>query len=235
MNAELFTLSFKQTDADWIQTGNAQKIIDTFEDQLELLPYLELTRVIVLGQPSPIEFAFLKHLVDLLKKEHQIEDVFIQSNQEPNITTQHIESHGFAIMYDRDDIPGVRPTIWSKITTSSVVIAPSVPRQVLHQAFKYSSFGMLICTDINLIVEDLCALNIGGPLGSILDFYWRIQKVGHKMSMPLLKGGESWCVRTSIHWFVSGHHLGPANSEFLERARMMGARVGDGRNQWTCS
>ncbi len=236
MNAEQITLSFKQTDADWIQSGNAQKIIDTFEDHLELLPFLELTQIIVLGQPSPIEFAFLKHLVELFKKKHQIEDVFIQSAQKPNVATQHIESHGFAMIYDGDNIPGARPTIWSKITTSSVVIAPSVPRQVLHQAFKRSGFGILICTDINDIVQELGALNLPHPPGSIFDFYYRILKVGCKMRMPLLKEGESWCAETSIHWFeiepVISDRL---NSGLLGRTRMRDARVGNEWNQWACS
>ena len=209
MNPEQSPLSHEQTDTTYYLTGDKQKIIDTFEHQLDLLPYLKLTRVIVLGQSSPLQFAFLKHLVQLLKKKHQIEDVFIECNTEPNGTTWHIESHGFTMIYDRDNIPNTRPTIWSKITTSSVVIAPSVPPYGLSEAFKLSGIGLLICTDINDIVENLLALNFPQFTGSILDFFDRVRDCGYKIRMPFLDGGKSWCAETSIHRVGKGRLLEP--------------------------
>ena len=163
----------------------------------------------MLRQATPIQFAFLEHLVQLLKKKHRIEDVFIQCNTEPNGTTWDIESHGFIMMYDRDNIPHARPTIWSKITTSSVVIAPSVPSHVLYGAFKFSGIGLLICTDIDDIVEDLRSLNLSKAPGGIFDFFDRIQDCGYKLRMPLLEGGKSWCAETSIHRVGKGRFLEP--------------------------
>ena len=230
MNSERSPLSHEQTDATYYLSGDKQKIIDTFEQQLELLPYLKLTRVIVLGQPSLIQFAFLKHLVLLLRKKHEIEDVFIQCNTEPNGTTWGIESHGFTMMYKRDNIRGARPTIWSKINTSSVVIAPSVPSHVLYQAFKFSGIGLLICADINNIVADLRAQKFAKPIGGILDFFDRVRDSGYKIRMPLLEGGDSWCAETSIHRVGKGRLVEPTISSSQGWTMM-----GNGRllNKWS--
>ena len=199
MDSEQSPLSHEQTDTTYYLTGDEERIIDTFEHQLDLFSYLKLTRVIVLGQPSPIQFAFLKHLVQLLKKKHQIEDVFIQCNPGLNSTTWDIESHGFTMIYNKDNIQRARPPISSKITTSSVVIAPSVPPYQLYEAFKRTGIGLLICTDINTIVETMRALSFPHFTGGILDFFERVRNCGYKIKMPLLEGGKSWCAETSIY------------------------------------
>ena len=199
MNPEQTPLSHDQSETTYYLTGDQQKIIDTFEHQLDLLHYLTLTRVIVLGESNPVQFAFIKHLVELLKKKHQIDEVFIQCNTEPNSTTWDIELEGFTMVHNRDDSRDARPTIWSKITTSSVVVAPSVPPSDLYQAFKFSGFGLLICTDIDDILKDLRPLNLSTSTGGILNFFYRIRDCGYKVRMPLLEGGESWCAETSIH------------------------------------
>ncbi len=235
MNSEQSPLCDEQTDDTYYLTGDKQKVIDTFEHQLELLHFIKLTRVIVLGQPSPIQFAFLKHLVQLLKKKHQIEDVFIQCNKEPNSTTWDIESNGFTMMYDMDDILNPRPTIWSKITTSSVVIAPSVPPYDLYEAFKRTGIGLLICTDINDIRENLRALNFDQFAGSTLEFFDRVRDCGYKIRMPLLEGGESWCAQTSIHRVGKGCHFEPTTGVSQGWTMMGNGRLLDNRNQWVCS
>ena len=198
MDSEQSPLSHEQTDTTYYLTGDEERIIDTFEHQLDLFSYLKLTRVIVLGQPSPIQFAFLRHLVELLRKKHQIEDVFIQCDTETRGTTCDIESEGFTMIYNKN-IPRARPPIWSKITTSSVVIAPSVLPYQLYEAFNRTGIGLLICTDINTIVETMRALSFPYFTGGILDFFDRIRNCGFKIKMPLLEGGKSWCAETSIH------------------------------------
>ena len=235
MNSEQSPLSHEQTDTTYYLTGDKQKIIDTFEHQLDLLPYLKLTRVIVLGKLSPIQFAFLKHFVQLLKKKHQIEDVFIQSNKKPNSTSWGIESYGFTVMYDMDNIQNKQPTIWSKITTSSVVIAPSVPDYMLYQAFKFSGFGLLICTDINDIVEELRAMEFPKMTGGILDFFDRVRHCGYKVRMPLLEGGESWCAETSIHRIQIGDDFEPTTGRSQGWTMMGDGRLRNKWYQWVCS
>ena len=185
----------EQTDAAYESSGDKQKIDDLFENQLKLFSFMPLTRVIVLGTPSPIQFPFLKHLVQLLKKEHQIKDVFIQGGKERNSPTWDVESQGFTMMYDTDK----GPTIGSKVSTSSLVIAPSVPQAEVHQAFGRSGPGLLICRDINRILAEEPRPNGQYEPGGLLEWFSRFRNGGYKIKMPLLKGGESWCEETRIH------------------------------------
>ena len=94
------------------------------------------------------------------------------------------------MMYNRDNIRGARPTIWSKINTSSVVVAPSVPNYNFYQALNTTGLGLLICKDINDTVEHMRTQDLSNATGSILDFFERVQQAGYKMRMPLLEGGS---------------------------------------------
>ena len=232
MNAMYDVRDFEEAENTYFETGDDEKIIDTFERQLQLLPYLKFTNFIMLGEPTPDQFVFLKHLVYLFKKKHDIEHVFVQSETGPSFTTWYMKSDGFTMMYDRDNIRGARPTIWSKINTSSVIIAPSVPNHILYQALNTTGLGLLICKDINDIVEDLRTQDLSNATGSILDFFERVRKAGYKVKMPLLEGGQSWCDNTSIHRVA----VGDPSEETVSRGwtKMGDAKVQNGWNQWTC-
>ena len=205
MNAMYSVRDFEQAEDTYFETGDAKNIIDTFEGQLELLPYLKFTNFIMLGEPTPDQFVVLKHLVYLFKKRHHIEHehVFIQSETGPNDSAEYMKRHGFTMMYDgdniRDDIRGARLAIWNKINTFSVVVAPSVQNHILHQALNTTGIGLLICKDINDIVDYLYTQDLLTTPGSIFDFFERVRQAGHKIRMPLLEGGSSWCPQTSIH------------------------------------
>ena len=232
MNAMYGVRDFEEAETTYFKTGDAKKIIDTFECQLKLLPYLKFTNFIMLGEPTPDQFVFLKHLVYLFKKKHQIEYVLIHSDTGPNVTTWYMKSHGFTMMYDRDNVRGARPTIWSKVNTFSVVIAPSVPNHILYQAFGLRGIGLLICKDINDIVEYLRTQDLFDTPGSILDFFERVRQAGYKMKMPLLEGGKSWCDKTSIHRVAVGDNLEKTVSRGWTKTGDAKAR--EEWYQWTC-
>ena len=234
MNAMYGVRDFEEAEKTYFETGDAKKVIDTFECQLKLLPYLKFTNFIMLGEPSPDQFVFLKHLVYLFKKKHQIEHVFIHSDTGPSATTWYMKCHGFTMiyhgftmMYDGDNFRGARPNIWSKINTFSVVIAPSVPNHILYQALNTTGLGLLICKDINDIVEYLHTQDLSNATGSILDFYERVRQAGYKVRMPLLEGGKSWCDKTSIHRVALG-------DDFEKTVSQGWTKTGDAkvRNEW---
>ena len=205
MNAMYRVRDFEQAEDNYFEIGDAKKIVDIFKGQLQLLPYLKFTNFVMLGEPTPDQFAVLKHLVYLFRKEHHIkhEHVFIQSETGPDDTTEYMERHGFTMMYDgdniRDEIRGVRLAIWNKINTFSVVIAPSVPNHILYQALNTTGIGLLICKDINDMVDYLYTQTLLTTPGNIFDYFERVRQAGHKIRMPLLEGGSSWCPQTSIH------------------------------------
>ena len=233
MNAMYSVRDFEEAEKTYFRTGDAKKIVDTFECQLELLPYLKFTNFIMLGEPSPDEFAFLKHLVHLFKQKHHIEHVFIQSNRGPSVTTWYMKSHGFTMLYARDNIRGERPTIWSKINTFSVVIAPSVQNHVLYQALNTTGIGLLICTDINDIFDYLCTQDLLTTTGSIFDFFERVLHAGYKIRMPLLEGGSSWSGQTSIHRIGRGHYFELTKGLSQGWTRMKNPPEEIRENQWT--
>lgn len=195
MSSESRRPNYHQTDAAY-ETGDKQKVNDHFK-KIKLPLDVNFTNVIVLGKPSPIPFAFLKHLVQLLREKHEIKDVFIQCNKEGNSTTWDVKSQAFTLVPDGD----TKPEIWRKINTSSVVIAPSLPILDLSHAFDSSGPALLICRDIPGIVATHVGPNEVLRKGDWRLFFASMVLGGCKMEMPLLEGGKSWCRETSIHRF----------------------------------
>lgn len=199
-----FAAAFQKLETKWIEFGNLEIMTNTFERDLQSFPNLTIERVVLLGSTDAKTIIFLKNLVTLLKKVHSITKVYIQSNNPPDKFTAFLETLDYTIIFDDPNPPNGEQPIWSKISTTTLLIAPLVPPETLHKALKWSGFAILICADIDDIVTGLRPSNGQWIPGAPLEFFIRVQRSAFKRKMPLLAGAEAMCEKTSINWVFGG-------------------------------
>lgn len=104
--------------------------------------YLGVTRDDALKQP-----VFIKSLQAILKHRYNVKDMYFQID----ITTA-AAGKSFLMSLNFTLLPAngnKKDSIYTKITTRTLIFAPSISSDTLHTTLQYSSFTVLICPDID--------------------------------------------------------------------------------------
>ena len=204
---EEFTMVHKEIEKDWIQT-----LSDCFERKLRLFEDTKLTQYVCLGLGSlsnyypydpwpknPLHLLiFLTILVELLRKKHNIQDIYFQDPRFTAVDISFLRSQEYHVLDD--------PRAFEIIDSSTLVFAPGLHRNLYAQAFAKYRPALLIGNNLEAILRfmDASGVTITQKLADFI-------KETFVKPIPFLKGelekGKFAFSYMEIRWLANSQGL----------------------------
>ena len=201
---------YEQLNATFHASPASHVLHDTFERDLARFYHHDINRIVCLGvtrDDALKQLVFIKSLQAILKHQHNIKDMYFQID---NTTTAAEKSFLNSLHFTLLPANGNKEDfIYTKITTRTLIFAPSISSDGLYTALRYSGFAVLICPDIDDTIATMRAQgDIYTSTDKVLGFC-RIQVAGFKRKMTgmatgLGEIGGTWCQGMSVHWIPAG-------------------------------